>query len=104
MLHGQDDIAPNMSPGVFNPHNVSDLSTLGLADPTDLSHMAEMAEMNSLEPSDPAAKPPIGNTIPDLEETFSFGMISLGLEEPLPSTVITDELYVVSCIHHLKPH
>ncbi|KAI9728704.1 MAG: hypothetical protein M1828_002810 [Chrysothrix sp. TS-e1954] len=81
-----------MDDGTLNA-SMADLSTLGMHDPADLSNLEHITTMRNnafpqnMESDDPR-RDPTGN----LDETFSFDMIALGLEEPLPTADITDEL------------
>ena len=72
-----------------------DLSSIGMADPADLSTLdhPDVMRMNSFSNAGPQrvnvskAKPQTDSTGPNLD------MISMGLEEPLPTHDIAEELY-----------
>ena len=80
-----------------------DLSTLGMHDPADVSNIDHITQMRSSAfPTQPDTEQRRQDSTATLEETFSFDMIALGLEEPLPTSDITDELY--GFLVHLRKH
>ena len=76
--------------------SMADLSTLGMSDPADFSNLDHPSIMRSnafaAGMENTSAQSGQDTTGQSLEDTFSFDMIALGLEEPLPTSDITDEL------------
>ena len=87
------------------PASMQDLSTLGMSDPADLSNLdhPQVNRMNAFAnsghgqaiPDPPAAPFGVRDGSTSFDDSFSFEMISLGLEEPLPTQDVIDELWVV---------
>ena len=79
----------------YNNQSMADLSTLGMHDPADLSNLEHPTAMRyNAFASSTEVEGSRQASLPKLDDTFSFDMIALGLEEPLPTSDITDELYV----------
>lgn len=93
MLKTQDSTEGN-----GNDHfgrSYQDLTTIGMADPADLSNMSHpdimhMEAFANAGQSVPRTENPVP---PPNNDSMGFDMISLGLEEPLPTSDITEELY-----------
>ena len=78
--------------------SIQDLSTIGMADPADLSTMDQPDIMSaarvSSEPGPSLLQPTatFAQSMEDVDETFPFDLIATGLEEPLPTPVIMSQL------------
>lgn len=80
--------------------SMQDLSTIGMEDPVDLSSMEhpEASRLNAFANSGAGQQLPqvgadlFGTGSGSFDDNFSFDMIALGLEEPLPTPEATDEL------------
>ena len=94
MLKSQD--GPDATGGDHFGSSYQDIGTIGMADPADLSNINHPDIMH-MEALANAVQPPRGQDNPPIprlnNESMGFDMISLGLEEPLPTSDITDELY-----------
>ena len=94
MLKTQDD--PNPSGTENFGQSFGDLTSLGMADPADLSNMShpDIMHMEAFANAGQSLPLPNNQNRPSESETMGFDMISLGLEEPLPKSDVTEELYV----------
>lgn len=92
MLKTQDSAD---SGGDHYASSYQDLTTIGMADPADLSNMnhPDIMHMEAFANAGQSA-PRTEDSMPQPTSADSgFDMISLGLEEPLPTSDITQELY-----------
>ena len=93
MLKTQDEPTSNNEAERFGYLN-QDLSSIGMADPADLSSMGhpEQMRLEAMANASQAGVRP-SNAFPQTDPNApTFDMISMGLEEPLPTQDVTEEL------------